>query len=97
MTIIHSKPLPLADTVTVVSSSMATVAYDNQRAILQVEFHDGSAHQYIGVPLQVYEDLLHANSKGAYFNHTIRNLYPSEILRPAASSRIKLTREKASG
>jgi hypothetical protein len=84
MPLIHSKHL--VDTVTVASSALATLAYDNQRAILQVEFNDGSAHQYVGVPLQTYEDLLRANSKGAYFNHSIRNLYPSAILRPAAST-----------
>jgi hypothetical protein len=90
MHLINSQSLLLIDTVTVASSSLATLAYDNQRTLLQVEFQDGSAHQYVGVPLQTYEALLRANSKGAYFNHFIRNLYPSAILRTAASSRVRL-------
>lgn len=70
--------------VAVESSALAKVAYDTQRAILQVEFRDGTAYQYAGVPLRTYQDLLGADSKGAYFNHHIRSLFPQAILRAAA-------------
>jgi len=68
-----SKLLPI---VAIQSSSLAQVAYDCHQSILQVQFRDGTAYAYGGVPLQTYLDLLQADSKGAYFNRHIRNLYP---------------------
>jgi hypothetical protein len=65
------------------SSCLAQVAYDASRAILQVEFRDGTAHQYADVPLQTYHELLQASSKGACFNRYIRNIFPHEVLRVA--------------
>lgn len=67
--------------VAVRSSSLAQVAYDSRRAILQVAFRDGTVYQYASVPLSTYHGLLHADSKGAYFNHHIRSLFPHEMLR----------------
>ena len=62
---------------------MDKVAYHHQRTILQVEFRDGTIYHYLGVPIQTYRDLLKADSKGAYFNHCIRNLFPHVKLRRA--------------
>jgi hypothetical protein len=76
-----SKPLPMKNAVAVQSSLLARVAYDSRRAILQVTFRDGAAYQYAGVPIETYRGLLQADSKGAYFNHCIRDLYPYEVLR----------------
>jgi hypothetical protein len=76
----------LHDNVAIESSALAKVAYDNQRATLQVEFRDGAVYQYLGVPRNTYEDLLRADSKGAYFNHHIRSPFPRTILRAAASA-----------
>lgn len=78
--------LPLLDSVAVESSLLAKVAYDNQRAILQVEFRDGALYLYLGVPIQTYQDLLRANSKGAYFNHHIRSVFPHAMLRGRAAA-----------
>ena len=61
---------------TIESSSLDKVAYHHQRAILQVEFRDGTIYHYLGVPIQTYRDLLQADSKSAYFNHRIRKLFP---------------------
>ena len=52
---------------TIESSSLDKVAYHHQRAILQVEFRDGTIYHYLGVPIQTYRDLLQADSKSAYF------------------------------
>lgn len=84
MPLVSSTP---PDPVAIESSSLANVSYDNQRAILKVEFRDGAAYQYAGVPLQIFQDLLRADSKGAYFNHRIRGLFPYSMLHrvPAAS------------
>jgi KTSC domain len=77
----------MTNAVSVQSSLLARVAYDSH-AILQVTFRNGAAYQYAGVPVKTYRGLLQADSKGAYFNHCIRGLYPYEVLRlkePAAS------------
>lgn len=80
---LSSRSLPPMHTVTAESSALAQVAYDSQRAILHVEFRDGAVYQYLGVPLRIYQDLLRADSKGAYFNHHIRSSFPCAILRGA--------------
>ena len=74
-TVLFTSPL-LTDTVAIESSSLDKVAYHHPRAILQVEFRNGTIYHYSGVPIQTYRDLLRADSKGAYFNHHIRNLFP---------------------
>ena len=77
------KPLPSTNLVALRSSSLAHVAYDRHREILQVEFRDRTVYQYATVPIQTYHDLLQADSKGSYFNRHIRNCYPHEELRSA--------------
>ena len=84
MPLVSSKPLTTMNTVVVESSALVRVAYDKQRAILQVEFCDGAVYQYLGVPLRIYQDLLRVDSKGAYFNRHIRGPFPFVILRGAA-------------
>jgi KTSC domain len=76
--------LLMIETVAVESSSLAKVAYHHPWAILQVEFHDGSVYHYLGVPIQTYQELLGSDSKGTYFNHHIRNLFPHAVLGAAA-------------
>jgi hypothetical protein len=49
-----AKPLRMTDPVEVHSSSLARLSYDRQQAILQVEFREGTAYQYAGVPLMTY-------------------------------------------
>ena len=78
--------LPLLDRVVVESSLLAKVAYDHQRAILQVEFRDGALYRYLGVPIQTYQDLLRADSKGAYFNHHIRSAFPYAMVQGRATA-----------
>jgi len=80
------KPIEIMKPVPVRSSSLAYVAYDSRRKILQVEFRDGTVYQYATVPVQTYHDLLRADSKGSYFNHCIRSCYPHAALRPAPPS-----------
>jgi KTSC domain len=75
------KPLPTTNRVALRSSSLAHVAYDRYREILQVEFRDGTVYQYVTVPIQTYYDLLRADSKGSYFNLHIRSCYPHDALR----------------
>ena len=58
------------------STTLATVAYDEVRELLQLEFRSQAIYQYCGVPAAVYEGLLRAPSKGSYFNQVIRGRFP---------------------
>ena len=62
--------------IAVESTTLAALAYDDVRGILQLEFRSGAVYKYFGVPRPVYESLLAATSKGRYFNHTIRRAFP---------------------
>jgi hypothetical protein len=64
----------------VASSSIAAVGYDAAAQILHVRFVSGQAYLYHGVPGQVHAHLLAAESKGAYFNRAIRDVYPFQRL-----------------
>jgi hypothetical protein len=62
--------------ISVESTTIATVAYDPARKLLQLEFRRGAIYQYFDVPDAVHQGLLRASSKGSYFNLTIRNRFP---------------------
>lgn len=57
------------------SSNLASIGYDSENEILEVEFNNGGIYQYLDVPLSVYEELMDANSHGVYFSANIRNVY----------------------
>jgi hypothetical protein len=61
--------------VVVQSRLLASMAYDHNQTILQLEFRGGTVYQYFQVPRQTYQDLLQADSKGAYFNRPIRSVF----------------------
>jgi len=64
------------DVTAVESSTLATVAYDRNRKLLQLEFDSRAVYQYFDVPAAVHAALLCAPSKGSYFNRTIRGKFP---------------------
>ena len=70
---------PRIETVAVMSSSMNRLSYHSGMSILQVEFHDGSVYRYLDVPMHAYRELLRADSKGAHFNHHIRNVFAHAV------------------
>lgn len=59
-------------TIAVDSTTLRTVGYDAERQLLQIEFQDRSLYHYFDVPAALYEELMQAPSKGAYFNRSIR-------------------------
>ncbi len=58
------------------STTLATVAYDKARGLLELEFRSRAIYQYFGVAAAVHEALLGAPSKGSYFNRFIRGRFP---------------------
>ena len=59
-----------------VSSSLLSVVAYSTRATLDLTFRTGAVYRYFGVPRPVFDQLIAAESKGAYFNRTIRNRFP---------------------
>ena len=57
------------------SSTLANIAYDRTRELLQLEFNSRALYQYFGVPARVHIALLRAPSKGGYFNQAIRGKF----------------------
>ncbi|WP_420853676.1 KTSC domain-containing protein [Sphingomonas beigongshangi] len=57
------------------SSAMHRVEYDAIAGRLDIWFNDSGRYSYFGVPVDVYNQLLAAGSKGAFFNNHIRDRY----------------------
>lgn len=60
------------DRTRVESSNLASVGYDNDNNILEVEFHHGGVYQYFEVPSSVYTGLMEADSKGKFFDQHVK-------------------------
>jgi hypothetical protein len=58
------------------SSTLASAGYLERTSTLEVEFRNGAVYRYFAVPPGVFEALLAAESKGAYFGRFIRNHFP---------------------
>jgi hypothetical protein len=58
---------------TVTSDVIHAIGYDNETSVLEIIFNGGAIYQYRGVPRQVFEELMRAESKGAYFQNNIRD------------------------
>lgn len=50
------------------SSNIASIGYDQEMLILEVEFRNGTIYQYYDIPSYIFEGLMQADSKGKYFN-----------------------------
>lgn len=56
------------------SSLVASVGYDPDEEVLEVELQNGRVYQYRDVPEDTYRGLVNADSIGRYFNQYIRGL-----------------------
>ena len=78
------------------STTLATVAYDDDAEMLRLEFRSRAVYQYSGVPAAVHEALLRAPSKGSYFNRAIRGRFPyclvSDLNAPGAGAELAAER-----
>ncbi len=64
------------------SSDLASVWYDPETAVLEIEFKNRGIYKYSGVPQSVYDGLMNAASKGKYFHRYIKNSgYPCSKIR----------------
>ncbi|HEV3322761.1 MAG TPA: KTSC domain-containing protein [Solirubrobacteraceae bacterium] len=63
------------DRTPVSSSNVASVGYDSQIMVLEVEFSDGAIYQYFDVPEDDAVGLLNSDSVGKYLNSNIKGHY----------------------
>jgi hypothetical protein len=54
------------------SSSVASVGYDPESFILEIEFRNGGVYQYLKVPAAAHRLLFQAASIGEYVNNIIK-------------------------
>lgn len=59
----------------VASSNIATIGYDKEAHILEIEFHHGAIYQYVDVPEKVYEELMTSPSQGAFYMNEIKSKF----------------------
>jgi hypothetical protein len=62
----------MGEYVSVSSTVIAAVAYDEATWALNVRFHSGVEYQYLSVPPDVYEGFLSAGSVGRYYDTAIK-------------------------
>jgi len=62
------------------SSVIQAMGYDDDHALLEIEFVSGDVYRYHFVPRRVWIELRHAPSKGAYFTNVIREKFPTSRL-----------------
>lgn len=54
------------------STNLAAVGYDLNTATMRISFLKGGTYDYYSVPIEVYEGLMSAGSKGEYHNLYIK-------------------------
>ncbi len=57
------------------SSNISSIGYDENSNTLEIEFRSGAIYQYFDVPLNVFEGLRDAESKGQYFAQNVKGYY----------------------
>jgi hypothetical protein len=57
------------------SSNIASIGYDPDSEVLEIEFLKGGVYQYYNVPKYVYDELMSASSHGSYLASNIKGTY----------------------
>ncbi len=58
------------------SSVISKISYDPASSTLRITFVSGSIYDYQNVPLNIYQSIKQAPSKGIYFNQFVKGTYP---------------------
>jgi hypothetical protein len=69
------------------STLLRFAGYQDQLVLLELGFHDGAVYHYFNVSGQTFQELLRAESKGAYFNAHIRHCFAYAKIHPAEPTR----------
>tara|TARA_R110001592_G_scaffold141033_1_gene362289 strand:+ start:13913 stop:14131 length:219 start_codon:yes stop_codon:yes gene_type:complete len=57
------------------SSNIASIRHEDEQAVLEIVFLNGSTYQYYDVPSHVAKDFERAESKGSFLASTIKGQY----------------------
>lgn len=60
----------------VASSALRSVGYDPRTHTLETQLTSDRVYRYFNCPPEVFEALMHADSKGEFYNKQIRDHYP---------------------
>ena len=64
---------------TVESSLIAQIGYDTDSESMAIQMHNSSdVYVYLNVPQAVFDEFLHADSKGRYFVDNIKGQYQTQ-------------------
>jgi hypothetical protein len=67
------------------SSVMTFVKYDYDAGELDMTFTSGKTYRYLKVPLEIFDGLLDAESKGEFFNDNVKNSFVCREVRSRRS------------
>lgn len=70
--------MSLPEMISVSSSNIASIGYDEQNQEVYVNFLNGSLYVYKGVQMFEFENLRDAPSIGSYLHSNFKNIYPYE-------------------
>jgi ATP-dependent DNA helicase RecG len=59
----------------ITSSNIASIGYNKEARILEIEFHHGAIYQYVDVPEKVFEELMSSPSQGAYYMNELKGKF----------------------
>lgn len=68
----RNTPLPKIDWLPTESSNVDAVFWDAHTETACVRFKAGGVYTYMGVPQEVYMDMIHAPSIGRYLNNVLK-------------------------
>jgi hypothetical protein len=63
------------DRTPVASSNIASIGYETDSQVLEVEYISGGIYQYMNVPGDIHEELMSSSSKGNYMNRVIKKMF----------------------
>ena len=61
--------------ISVTSKAIKAVGYDSSTQRMKIQFIEGKTYDFCNVPQHIFDGLLQALSKGAYYNDYIRDHY----------------------
>ena len=57
------------------SSNIESIGYDDDTHELHVQFLSGGYYIYSDVPIEIFDDLMSAPSKGSFLNREVKSIY----------------------
>lgn len=79
-------------TLPVRSSNIQQISYDPKEQILTVWFHSGAVYMYSDVPMDLFQEMMKADSIGKFFHSRIRSEFKFQRVDDPASRKTEPAR-----